>query len=141
MRAAGQTEAFADLADPRVLIVCGGRDYRPDAEDLAWLRGIVMALEINIIRHGDARGVDRAAGEFGKRIGLLVHAVPARPDDLDDRGRRLGRRAFPIRNREMLRLEPRPVAVAALPGGVGTDDMITCSRAAGVLVLVSPRIR
>jgi hypothetical protein len=125
----------------RVLIVCGGRDYLPDDLDWAWLQGIVQALEIDTIRHGAQRGVDIAAGAFALRVGLDVDPVPAEPEQLDAKGRRFGKRAFPVRNRRMLTREPRPVATAALIGGPGTLDMITATRAQGLRAIESPRRR
>jgi hypothetical protein len=117
----------------RVLIVCGGRDYEPTAGDVWWLRGIVQTLGITTIRHGDARGVDRWAGDIAVRWGLQVQPVPA--------DWTMGRSAGPKRNRAMLAMFPAPVAVAALPGGRGTADMLAATRAAGVLAIESPRRR
>lgn len=109
-----------------IILVCGGRGRAPD-----WFNGALdsfhAANPITRIIHGDAIGVDRAAGAWARLRGVECLTWPA------DWGR-LGHRAGPVRNARML-AEGRPDAVLGFPGGVGTAHMLALARAAGVLTL------
>lgn len=113
----------------RVLLVCGGQDYEPGRLELAWLRGVIDALEIQTVRHGGARGADRWAGKAAKRWGLRVDEVPA---DWAAHGKAAG----PMRNERMLM--PDVVAVAAFPGGRGTEHMVGLARKMSFPVVEHP---
>ena len=100
----------------RVAIVYGGRDQRIGQYYQAnWLRALLWQYAIDVVRHGDARGVDRDAGRIAKQAGYEVEAMPA---DWSQ-----GRKGGVLRNEEMLRREPLPVLGVEFPGGRDTADM------------------
>jgi hypothetical protein len=108
------------------VIVCGGRDFS-DARMLNdALNTIHAERAITMLWHGNARGADTLAGEWGKRNGVRVIPVPAEWS-------KHGKRAGPIRNQAMLGQGAK--LVVAFPGGSGTADMVRRSRAAGVEVI------
>ena len=108
------------------VLVCGGRGPAP-----TWLNAALDAFHaanpITLVIHGDAIGVDRAAGAWARLRGVECRTWPA------DWGR-LGHRAGSVRNARML-AEGRPDVVLGFPGGVGTAHMLALARAAGVLTL------
>lgn len=109
------------------VIVCGGRDYSNRAALFATLSSIHATRPIRHLFHGNARGADTLAGEWGNaQSGLSVHPVPAD-------WKKHGKAAGPIRNQNML--GQKPDLVVAFAGGRGTADMIKRSRAAGVEVV------
>ena len=105
-------------------LVCGGRDYADRATfnnamgDLTEMKGCPRR-----IIHGDYRGADALADEWGRRMALEVLPVPAD-------WKKHGPAAGPIRNAAML--EHKPDLVIAFPGGGGTADMVRKARAAGI---------
>ena len=109
------------------VLVCGGRDFadyeRLDAV-LDWLH---ERHRFTALIQGEARGADRMAGEWADARGVECLRFPA---DWDKHGRRAG----PIRNRQML-VEGRPDLVVAFPGGRGTANMIEQAEKAGVRVI------
>lgn len=116
------------------VLVCGSREwlYRLPIE-----RELKKLLPGTILIHGGANGADSLAGEIGETLGFEVRCYRA------DWGR-LGRRAGPIRNSEMLKKEHRPeepidlvlAFTKYLDGSKGTKDMVMKSRAAGLQVTV-----
>lgn len=82
----------------------------------------------SVVIHGGARGADSLAGEVATKAGVPVEVYPAQWE-------KHGRRAGPIRNQQMLD-EGRPDVVLAMPGGVGTADMVRRAKAAGLRVVV-----
>lgn len=109
------------------LLVCGGRDFT-DAEGLGeWLRWFHMRRPITCLISGAAPGADTLAKKWAELNGIPVMLFPANWD--------FHRKAAgPIRNANML-LFGEPQGVVAFPGGTGTADMVSKSRAAGVPVL------
>lgn len=106
------------------ILVTGSREWTD------WAR-IYRVLSVHpkgtILVHGHCpRGADRIADFIGQALGFEIHRHPA---DWN----RYGRRAGPIRNREMLRLHPDIEVVYAfpVPQSRGTKDMIQASRQAG----------
>lgn len=86
-----------------------------------------------VVIHGDQRGADSLAGACARLAGLEVVAFP--PD-----WEMYGRGGGVVRNQQMLD-EGKPDRVYAFPGKpleetVGTRDMVTRSRAAGLPVEV-----
>lgn len=106
------------INEPLRVLVCGGRDYQDGV-------GCLSLLNIGILIHGDARGADRKAAEWAKANGIHAVAVPALWD-------LYGKRAGPLRNAAMLKLNPN--YCVAFPGGAGTRDMIKRCEAAGLPV-------
>lgn len=105
------------------VLVTGGRDFN----DLALLEMTLDAIHatnvIAVLIHGAASGADSLAGEWAVRNGIELIACPAD-------WKRYGRRAGPLRNRQMLDLSPD--LLVAFPGGRGTADMIAAAKERGV---------
>lgn len=111
---------------PVRIIVCGGRDYADREHVYDVLRFIHIKRGIAEIIQGECRtGADRYAREWAINMGIKLTRRPARWD-------LYGKRAGPIRNRQMLELNPD--GVVAFPGGSGTQDMITAATEADVPV-------
>lgn len=117
--------------DVRRVLVCGGRHY--DSKSIVW--SVLDQLQPDFVIHGDCHvregdkwvrsGADRWADEWAFSRGIPVARVPA---DWS-----IGRRAGPIRNMHMLKLQP--TLVVAFPGGNGTDSMVRFARRSSVRVL------
>lgn len=110
----------------RILIFGGRKFVMTDdyAESLQiWLRKMGATEVI----HGDAPGVDKAAGRVASEIGIHVRAFPA---DWS-----LGPKAGPIRNQQMIDAG-RPDYGIGFPGGAGTADMLRRLRKAGIRVKI-----
>lgn len=111
------------------IIVCGGRNYTDRARVNRILDRVHAERGITAIIQGTAAGADMLAAEWGwDHRPVLVCSYPA---DWEKHGKKAGA----IRNQEMID-EGKPDAVIAFPGGAGTADMITRSRAAGLPVWV-----
>ena len=105
------------------VLVTGGRTF-DDIELLETTLDAVHATNlISVLIHGAASGADTMAGEWAIRQGVEVVACPAN-------WKQYGRRAGPIRNREMLELSPD--LLVAFPGGRGTADMISAAEQKGI---------
>ena len=109
------------------VLVCGGRDFSDTAFAYRTLNRLHKERGFDVVIEGDARGADRIAGYWARRLGV---------DDLKFRADwdAHGRRAGPIRNQRMLD-EGRPDLVVAFPGGRGTADMTRRAREAGIEVI------
>jgi hypothetical protein len=107
---------------PIRVLVCGSRHFN----DVPFIEGVLDAFSISCIIEGEARGVDKIAGAYGKRRGLDVCAFPARWD-------LHGKAAGPIRNTQMLK-EGLPDLVIAFrgPNSRGTQNMIDQAEKAGI---------
>lgn len=106
------------------LLVCGSRrarDGRPTRRALDKRR-----KQISCIIVGGARGVDTFAERWAAANGIPCLRIGAL-------WRYYGDRAGPMRNAWMLKFG-LPDRVLALPGGNGTESMVTLARAAGVPV-------
>src|SRR5215468_5848253 len=101
------------------VLVCGGRAFADAAFVHAELDRLHAQYRFTILIEGDARGVDRIAGEWAKAKGVDLRKFPAD-------WKREGRHAALIRNERML-TDGRPEMVVAFPGGNGTA--YTCSKA------------
>jgi len=122
-----------------VVIVCGGRDWRPDRAVAAraerWLALWLWRLDVGAVVHGDAQGADRWAADLVRRRwpSIIVRPVPVTRIEWQ----RYRKAAGPIRNASMIQVARGLgdlAAVLSLPGGSGTADM--CSRAEAVGVPV-----
>lgn len=112
----------------KILLGCGGRDFKPEIGDLREVVDALRPYGFTHIRHGDARGADRWFDLVAAELGCEVQRRPA---DWE----RFGQRAGFLRNAQMLNEAPRPVLVCALPGGRGTNDTIRRAKHAGVRVI------
>lgn len=108
------------------ILVCGGRDYSDQKAVFSVLNVLRSVHGALTIIEGGQTGADRLARRWAHEHKAGLVTVEAEWD-------RLGRRAGPIRNAEMLKLEPD--AVVAFPGGRGTENMKRQARAAGVEVV------
>jgi YspA, cpYpsA-related SLOG family len=123
-------EAFQ--ATGNVAIVTGGRDYA-DAQKVhdfleAWAR---KYAPVTAVYEGGAKGADRLAHDW-----CLANGVPVRRIAAD--WAMHGRKAGPLRNREMIRQALATgggVICIAFPGGRGTADMVAACEAAGITVV------
>jgi hypothetical protein len=108
------------------VLVCGSRYY----EDYEKLREVLSGIHIGTIIHGCARGADKLGGRYAEANNIPVCEFPA------DWGK-YGKRAGPIRNRQML-IEGRPDMVVAFrgPNSRGTQNMIEQAEKAGVSVKI-----
>lgn len=104
------------------LLVCGGRTF----DDINFLTKILFIVhekyKIDAIIEGEAAGADTLAKLWSEEVIGPAEGYPAD-------WRKHGKRAGPVRNKQML-VEGQPDAVLAFPGGRGTDDMINQSRGA-----------
>ncbi len=109
------------------VLVCGGRDLEDTVLAFEVLDRLHGERRFTVLIEGDARGADRIAGTWADARGIEHRVFPAD-------WRRLGRKAGPIRNLQMLQ-EGKPDLVVAFPGGRGTAHMARCAGEAGVPVL------
>lgn len=110
------------------VLVCGGRDWR-DAELVEKVLDSLHAARGPFVRliHGGARGVDRIAGRWARKNGVLEW-------DFLPEWHRAGTLDGAARNQLMI-AEGAPDLVVAFPGGLGTADMLERARAAEVEVI------
>lgn len=81
---------------------------------------------VDILVHGNAKGIDRMCGLWANKRAIHVAVVDALWEDY-------GTRAGPKRNGAMLRLKPD--LVVAFPGKAGTADMRRQTLAAGIRLI------
>lgn len=108
------------------VLVCGGRDFTARQMIFDALDQLSASHVITGVIHGRARGVDAMAGQWAESRGMPCVSMPA---DWN----RYGKRAGSVRNQAMLDTY-HPEYVVAFPGGAGTADMVSRSRAAGLPV-------
>lgn len=131
-----------------VLLCAGGRrfGYAPKeapeaahiqaAAEVAQIHRALAFLNPTCIVHGAATGADSVCGAWGEARGLEVVPFPVTDADWA----RLGKAAGPMRNGTMLtyvlarKRHGASVAAFVCPGGVGTADMRSKLRQAGVKV-------
>lgn len=113
------------------VIVCGGRKYEHKARVFTVLDAIHAETPITILMHGNARGADGWADDWGADHSSEVQ-VARFPADWEKHELAAG----PLRNQEML--DAAPDLVVAFPGGNGTDDMVRRAKAANVKVIEVP---
>lgn len=108
----------------KTILVCGSRD----SLDFQFVYNYLDTLaDVSTVITGGAPGVDSFAQKWAEtEDGIESIVVPANWD-------KYGLAAGPIRNSEMLKLNPD--VVIAFPGGTGTNDMVTKAKRAGVEVI------
>lgn len=105
------------------LIVTGGRNYKNRAR----LFSILNFLRPDCVLQGGAPGADTLAREW-----CAIEKVPC--VTMEAAWDKHGKRAGPIRNREMLKLKPNALVVA-FPGGAGTADCVKAAVELGRFVM------
>jgi hypothetical protein len=108
------------------VLVCGGRNYRNSGEVDRVLSDLHEDTPIAVVIEGGARGADLFAASWAQRNEIQKVTVAA---DWEMYGNAAG----PMRNKEMLSLNPD--LVVAFPGGRGTANMVSIARLANVKVL------
>jgi hypothetical protein len=105
-------------------LFCGDRNWDNEAPIRT---ALLELLPDTIIIHGGARGADKMAGRVAKELGFTVIELPANWG-------RYGRAAGPIRNREMLMLNPDIVFAfhKNIDESKGTKHMLKIAKEAGV---------
>lgn len=108
------------------VLVCGSRHFN----DYELLERILDEYDITEVIEGEARGADTLSRIYAEHRGISVRGFPAD-------WALLGRRAGPIRNRQML-TEGKPDCVVAFrgPNSRGTQNMIDQATKAGVPVRI-----
>lgn len=103
-----------------IVVIAGSREL--DGEELVDAAVRASGFEITAVKHGNARGIDRAAGRWAKKRGIPVEVYPAEWDAGD-----LG--AGHQRNGSML--DDGAEALLAIWDGVsgGTGDVIEKAKA------------
>lgn len=109
------------------MLVCGGRAYNNWFVASEWLDQMHRDHPIAAIIHGGARGADSLAGRWAHENGVVCETYRAEWE-------RLGKRAGPIRNQQMLD-NGKPDCVVWFPGGAGTADMVRRAEKANVPTL------
>ena len=109
-------------AEPAIVLVCGGRDYA----DKRRVYEVLDGWDVELLIHGGASGADSIAAAWAMEREVNCLRVPAK-------WKKHGRRAGPLRNREMAKMKPD--VVLAFPGGRGTSDMITTAHELGLNVV------
>lgn len=111
------------------VLVCGGREFKDADFIFAELDRLHEQFHFVTIIEGDARGVDRIAGDWARARGVELVEYPA--DWANE-----GRHAALIRNERMLR-EEKPDLVIAFPGRQGTSHTCWHAEKLGIRVLTS----
>lgn len=108
------------------VLVCGSRDFN----DYETLEKELNGYDITEVIEGEARGADKLSRVYAEHRGIPVKGYPAD-------WTLFGRRAGPIRNRQML-TEGKPDCVVAFrgPNSRGTQNMIDQATKAGVPVRI-----
>jgi hypothetical protein len=111
------------------ILVCGDREWKDEDIIYEWLESFnesIDWLEITLI-HGAARGADSIADKIARSFAWHVKPYPADWETL-------GKKAGPMRNREMLKEKPDIVLAfhTDLKNSKGTKDMVLLSVKEGI---------
>lgn len=108
----------------KIAIVCGGRTFK----DIAVVRQAIADEAPNLIIEGGAKGADSLARLVAIEQGIQIIEIPANWE-------KWGRSAGPQRNNLMItvaqiiaREYDSEIVVIAMPGGTGTNHMVTAAR-------------
>src|SRR5262245_28905731 len=112
------------------VLVCGGREFADVAFIHAHLDRLHRQYQFKTLIEGDARGVDRIAGEWASTRDVELIVYPAN-------WKEEGRHAALIRNERMLS-QGQPDVVIAFPGGNGTAHTCWKAEQLGIPVLRIP---
>jgi hypothetical protein len=115
--------------DVRVVVITGGRDYRPGNSDEQVLRALLSRIMPDGVVHGGAAGIDMWAGRIAEAMGYHVNVE--RPDySKGDESRAPLRR-----NTRMAHMAGRGGWCIAFPGASGTDHMVGQAKRVGLHVV------
>ena len=117
-------------SEKMMICICGGRKYRFDLADIAWLDLFAKRCNVFHVIHGDQTGADTCADIWAKCRGFGVTPFP--PDMASGRGNS----PFYHRNTAMARYlhgvvttgQYSAAAVIRFPGGRGTELMCEIAR-------------
>lgn len=109
------------------VLVCGGRGFSDRSGLFRTLDALHAERDFQMLVYGCADGADELARQWALARYIPHIGFPAN-------WAKHGRRAGPIRNRQMLR-SGKPHLVVAFPGGVGTQSMISIAKSDGVDVV------
>lgn len=118
------------------LLVCGGRDYSDVPFLWRELDRIHAETPVNCLMEGasdDVTGPYIGADYWAHQWALAHEEVD--PIRFHAEWKTLGRSAGPIRNRRMI-TEGWPDTLLAMPGGIGTADMIKAATKAGGIRII-----
>lgn len=107
------------------ILVTGSRTYN---KPLIILNALMQFVDAELI-HGGAKGADEIAGRAARKLGFKEIEVKA---DWDMHGKAAG----PIRNRQMLDMQPDVVLAFKDGDSPGTSDCIKEARNRGLMVYV-----
>jgi hypothetical protein len=107
------------------VLVCGGRDFSDDALLNTKLDALHAERPISLLLSGGTRGAGTLAVKWAQQRGITTVVYQA--------DWKLGLKAGPVRNQQMLDLG-KPDLVVAFPGGRGTADMMARALKAKVQV-------
>ena len=108
------------------VLVCGGRDFKKWSIIFNHLKTLHEKHNITHIITGGADGADSYAKGCARELGIQTV-------ECDANWNLYGKAAGPIRNRNMLDLQPD--LVIAFPGGKGTASMKALAQQAGIEVI------
>jgi hypothetical protein len=108
------------------VLVCGGRDYNDKITVFKVLDQLHRENNITEIIQGGAKGADELAHLWAVTNNIYSRTFIAY-------WAKHGKRAGPIRNRQMLS-EGKPDVVIAFPGNIGTKDMVSQSKKALIYI-------
>lgn len=108
-----------------IVLVCGGRNFKD--KDLLYQILDILPIQISKVVNGAAKGADKLSTAWAKDRQIDYKEYPA---DWDTYPKAAGL----IRNSEMLEQEKIDLVIA-FPGGNGTKDMATKSKAEGIEVI------
>jgi hypothetical protein len=113
-----------------IVLVCGGRDYGGDYEEVAHVFSVLTDVHTNTpidkIVQGGAKGADRLAYMWAEANDVIYTTYKA---NWEKYGRSAGHR----RNADMLKQEDIDLVVA-FPGGAGTASMVHMALNKGIEV-------
>lgn len=116
------------------VLVCGGRKFTDAGrvfqvlDEIDTHRGIAVVIEGGQRTLNSKREIIGGADYWANQWAEVRGREPVR---IDAEWTRLGKAAGPIRNQRMID-EGKPDLVVAFPGGVGTMNMVTKARRAGI---------
>ena len=115
------------------ILVCGDRDWT----DIWTIYDVLNKYPRDtIILHGAARGADTMAGTIAKKLKFTIHSCPAQWE-------KYGKAAGPIRNRQMLDMNPDLVIAFHnnIEKSKGTKDCIKEAEKRGIPVELISKIK
>jgi hypothetical protein len=118
-----------------IVIIAGGRDYRPTQDSFSWLNALHGRLTIDGVVSGGATGADRFGEDWARVLNIPLKIMKAEWHNY-------GFQAGPIRNQQMadFLLLYHQRAVLLFPGGRGTASMRNIAKTSGIAVYDFPSL-